>query len=188
MSDLFSTMTVETLWKFLNEKGLAREVQIVGSNITPNEGILRENIVFVGGTLGNPVCLEECDHLQQTIDRLLPYYWHGQEVRKQGERILRSADQTISYPTVLQGNRTVDYGLVFKARNHRNNARWIYVLAGNLGIGTYAAARFVTSGPRLVEIARSWKRGSSLCFVMKGVAEEYSLIEEPEMVAPPRPV
>ena len=47
MSDLFSTMTVETLWKFLNEKGLAREVQVLGSNVTPNEGIfLSSGLVF----------------------------------------------------------------------------------------------------------------------------------------------
>lgn len=188
-SDLFSTMAVEALWKFLSRHNLAQDIQIKGSNKMLDGDVLAENIIFVGGTLGNPICKEECARLQRSLAKPIPYYWHGQDLDMYGERVLKDAKQALSFPTQKDNdNNCVDYGLVMKVRNQHNRDRWMYVLAGNLGVGTYMSAVYVVTQNSLKRIQEATKRQKEFCFVVKGVADEFQLIEEPERQTPVRPM
>jgi hypothetical protein len=102
--------------------------------------VLKENLILVGGPEFNLITREVMDRLKTSIrfgnPRLNEIAFHD------------TCDNRVLAPKVnsISGEVIKDYGLVVRAKNPFAPEKWVTVIAGSFGFGSWAGARYAASG------------------------------------------
>jgi hypothetical protein len=172
---------------------LDRRTRLVASDKPgPSHEQKRDNIVLIGGTLGNPTCMYLCDKLK--LARRLKVYWFCGGVPSDPQRkgyvrpekfFLSTEDHVTIYGTDFatepDGRKRImsDCGLVLKFANplmdQEGRHNQVIVVAGNYGVGTLAAARAAINEGVLAEVRKTVRCSPSFGFVVKGYPRDWDV-------------
>lgn len=107
-------------------------------------------VVSIGGPLPNPLAKEVGDR------GLLPLWFYDLPYTEDSERVIGSTSRAEMFISEFDetGRLTSDVGIVARLRSPENRSQFLYIVAGNYGIGTLGVVRFISSAEKLARLRR----------------------------------
>lgn len=138
----------------------------------PNEWLQR-NLLLVAGPIPNTITR----HILNKNNNSVRYYFDGNTIidKKKTKKVIQADISNIGYPLI-------DYGIISRLRNPFNRKKWVVVLSGMFGWGTYASLVSVTTKDILEYINKHTKNNEFQVLVLTHVHDRIpnqpSLVKE----------